>query len=277
MNAEKGLIHAKLADLLADVPDIAKDGRNVQQGFSFRGIDQCYNVLHPLFAKHRVVVIPTVLEWTQSDRVTAKGGTLLFIVLKMAFDFYAEDGSCVRAVTLGQAMDSGDKAANKAMAVALKYALFQTFLIPTEETVTDPDADSHPASRPAAKPVTKPPAPAAAPGQTPPGPVCSCGTPLVLKTAGPKTKIPGEQYWTCPKSTKAVRHEGGFWKAADWTLHLEHEAAKASGKPPAPAAAKPASVCPFCGDKGTTAGCSPGYRKCTRCKGAAGKAPIFEE
>ncbi|MFS0844210.1 MAG: ERF family protein [Roseburia hominis] len=30
-------------------------------------------------------------------------------------------------------MDSGDKATNKAMSVAFKYACFQVFCIPTEE------------------------------------------------------------------------------------------------------------------------------------------------
>jgi hypothetical protein len=39
-------------------------------------------------------------------------------------------------------MDSGDKASNKAMSVALKYACFQLFMIPKEEMV-DPDQESH--------------------------------------------------------------------------------------------------------------------------------------
>jgi translation elongation factor EF-Ts len=39
-------------------------------------------------------------------------------------------------------MDSGDKATNKAMAIAMKYACFQVFCIPTEE-MQDPDKESH--------------------------------------------------------------------------------------------------------------------------------------
>ena len=39
-------------------------------------------------------------------------------------------------------MDSGDKATNKAMSIAFKYACFQVFCIPTEEMV-DPDAECH--------------------------------------------------------------------------------------------------------------------------------------
>ena len=45
-------------------------------------------------------------------------------------------------VVVGEGMDSGDKASNKAMSVALKYACFQLFMIPTEEMV-DPDAETH--------------------------------------------------------------------------------------------------------------------------------------
>ena len=37
-------------------------------------------------------------------------------------------------------MDSGDKATNKAMSIAYKYACFQVFCIPTEEMM-DPDAE----------------------------------------------------------------------------------------------------------------------------------------
>jgi hypothetical protein len=51
----------------------------------------------------------------------------------------AEDGSKHTVVTVGEAMDSGDKASNKAMSAAYKYAAFQTFCIPTEG---DNDADS---------------------------------------------------------------------------------------------------------------------------------------
>ena len=52
---------------------------------------------------------------------------------KIKYIFYAEDGTSVEAITIGEGMDSGDKATNKSMAIAMKYALFQVFCIPTEE------------------------------------------------------------------------------------------------------------------------------------------------
>ena len=90
----------------------------------------------------------------KKDRQTAKGGNLIYSILKMKYTFYASDGSSVSAVVIGEGMDSGDKASNKAMAVAMKYAMFQVFCIPTEE-LTDPDAYSPPPSLPAPPPTVK--------------------------------------------------------------------------------------------------------------------------
>jgi hypothetical protein len=63
-------------------------------------------------------------------------------MLKMQYTFFADDGSSVKAVVMGEGMDSGDKASNKAMAVAHKYAIVQMFAIPTEDD-KDPENDSH--------------------------------------------------------------------------------------------------------------------------------------
>ncbi|MGG5836095.1 ERF family protein [Huaxiibacter chinensis] len=123
---------------------ISKDRENRQQGFSFRGIDQVYNALAPMLAKHGLVILPRITERTVTERVTQKGGVLFYVAVKAEFDFVAtEDGSRHTVVTYGEAMDSGDKATNKAMSIAYKYAAFQTFCIPTEQTAIDADAEVH--------------------------------------------------------------------------------------------------------------------------------------
>lgn len=123
---------------------ISKDRENRQQGFSFRGIDQVYNALAPMLAKHGLVILPRITERTVTERTTQKGGVLFYVVVKAEFDFVAtEDGSKHTVVTYGEAMDSGDKATNKAMSIAYKYAAFQTFCIPTEQTAIDADAEVH--------------------------------------------------------------------------------------------------------------------------------------
>ena len=135
---------------------IEKSRKNVQQGYMFRGIDDVYGALSPLLAKHGLCILPRVVSRDVTERQTAKGGLLFYTVLTVEFDFVAvEDGSKHTIVTVGEAMDSGDKPSNKAMSAAYKYAALQAFAVPTEG---DNDADAHtheiaPARHPAGKPI----------------------------------------------------------------------------------------------------------------------------
>ncbi|ELY4141589.1 ERF family protein, partial [Cronobacter sakazakii] len=87
---------------------------------------------------------PRITERTVTERTTPKGTVLFYVVVKAEFDFVStKDGSVHTVVTYGEAMDSGDKATNKAMSIAYKYAAFQAFCIPTEETAIDADAEVH--------------------------------------------------------------------------------------------------------------------------------------
>lgn len=138
---EQPKIYGAVASIMDEVGAIGKDKRNATQGFMYRGIDDVMNTLHPLFAKHHVFLVPECLEHHREERVKSGGGVLAFTIVKVKYTLYAEDGSCVSAVVFGEGMDSGDKGTNKAMAIAMKYALFQIFCIPTEEMV-DPDSES---------------------------------------------------------------------------------------------------------------------------------------
>lgn len=120
---------------------ITKDRTNTQgSGYKFRGIDDVYNAIAPLLAKHGLCILPRVLRRECAERVSQKGGALFYVTVEAEFDFVcSEDGSKHTVKTFGEAMDSGDKATNKAMSAAYKYAAFQAFSIPTE---SDNDADS---------------------------------------------------------------------------------------------------------------------------------------
>ena len=135
-------IYEAISATMADVGAIGKDTKNTQQGFMFRGIDAVMNALQPAMLKNHIFVVPEVLEQTREERTTQKGATLIYSILRMKYTFFAEDGSSVSAVVIGEGMDSGDKASNKAMSIAFKYACFQVFCIPTEE-MKDPDAECH--------------------------------------------------------------------------------------------------------------------------------------
>jgi hypothetical protein len=122
-------------------PGVAKGRKNVQQGYQFRGIDDVMNALSSALPESGMVILPRVMERTEVERQTKSGGALFYVTLRVEFDLVAvEDGSRHTVVTYGEAMDSADKATNKAMSAAYKYLALLTFCIPTEAT-PDTDAD----------------------------------------------------------------------------------------------------------------------------------------
>lgn len=139
------LIYGKIADCMRQMGAIGKDSKNTQQGFMYRGVDAVMNALNPVLTANRMFCVPEVLEQHREERQTRSGGNLIYSILKIRYTLYAEDGSSVSAVVIGEGMDSADKGSNKAMSVAYKYAMFQIFSIPTEELV-DPDGETPPES-----------------------------------------------------------------------------------------------------------------------------------
>ena len=136
-------IYAALNAIMNDIGSIGKERQNQQQHFMFRGIDQVMNTLKPLLAKHHVNIIPEVVDMKREERRTGSGGTLMYSILTVKHHFVTTDGSEIVSTTIGEGMDSGDKASNKAMSIAFKYACFQVFCIPTEEMAKeDPDLNT---------------------------------------------------------------------------------------------------------------------------------------
>lgn len=125
------------------IEGIAKDSRNAQQGYNFRGIDAVYNALSPILALHKLCILPRILKREVVERESAANKALFYVTVEAEFDIVAaEDGSKHIVRTFGEAMDSGDKATNKAMSAAYKYAVMQAFAIPTQGD-NDADATTH--------------------------------------------------------------------------------------------------------------------------------------
>lgn len=121
---------------------ISKGRKNVQQGYAFRGIDDVYNAISTLLAANGLTIIPMVESREVEERETKNGGALFYVTVKVSYrlTLSADPTSFATAVVYGEAMDSGDKATNKALSAAYKYLCLQTFCIPTEG---DNDADAH--------------------------------------------------------------------------------------------------------------------------------------
>ena len=134
---------------------VAKASRNEQQGFNFRGIDAVVNTVGPALREAGVIVVPSVsrldydpvqVERRRGDRVDIQHS--IQVRAHVTYRFIAEDGSEVEVPVVGEAIDYGDKGVAKAMSVAFRIALLQTFAIPTD----DPDPDTEVYQRGSAPP-----------------------------------------------------------------------------------------------------------------------------
>jgi hypothetical protein len=138
-------VYAAIAAVMGDLAKtgISKDQTNTFDKYKFRGIDDVYNALAPLLAKHKLLILPRVLERHSEERTSKDNKAVFYITVVAEFDFVAaEDGSKHTVRAYGEAMDRGDKGTNKAMTAAYKYACFEAFCIPTEGA-DDADAETH--------------------------------------------------------------------------------------------------------------------------------------
>lgn len=143
---QQQLIYQRISDALKETDSISKERKNQIQGYNFRGIDDVYNSIHSVLAKNQIFTASEIVEKERIEWETQKGGRMTEYVIQIRWRFYTTDGSYVTTETVGQAMDSGDKAANKAMSAAHKYAFLQIFAIPTEG-VNDTENHSHEPTR----------------------------------------------------------------------------------------------------------------------------------
>ncbi len=148
METNTGAIYAKMSAIMADVKPIAKDQQAKQ--YKFRGVDQIYNELHSILAKHGVFTTSEVKD-IKHDHVTAKNQygkeqTITRCIATIAFTFWAEDGSSVTSEATGEQLDFHDRATAGAFSDADKTALLKVFKIPTDE---QKDAELNPIDVPA--------------------------------------------------------------------------------------------------------------------------------
>lgn len=127
-SARKMNIYEAISRCMEEIGAVGKDAVNKQQGFKYRGIDAVMNAINPALVKNHVFIVPEVLEQQRQERTTNKGAVLIYSICRIKYTFYAEDGSSIEAITVGEGMDSGDKATNKAMAIAFKLCMLSGIL-----------------------------------------------------------------------------------------------------------------------------------------------------
>jgi hypothetical protein len=133
---ETKLIYQKMAAIMKDVEAIGKDNTPTSGAkYNFRGIDDMYNAIHDLMAKHEVFCMPVVVDSERGEYTTAKGTKMQHVTSIIKYSYYATDGSYVESSMVGEGADTGDKATAKSCAMAHKYNLVQSFLIKTGDKV----------------------------------------------------------------------------------------------------------------------------------------------
>ena len=135
----KNIWEAQLA-VMREVSYVQKKGRvgEGKYGYSFAGEADLIAQLRPAMVNHGVTMYPSACELLGTEEYKTRSGNRNSLILsKRTFVFaHATSGTQCEVVVFGEASDTGDKRASKAMTLAKKYALREFFLI---ETGDDPD------------------------------------------------------------------------------------------------------------------------------------------
>ncbi|MFM9656776.1 ERF family protein [Streptomyces scabiei] len=124
-----------------DIRGISKREQYNQAGtrFNFRGVDTVVNVFGPVTLKHGVNILSSKVEATYGEKTTAKGTKMRECSVLVTWTIMGPLGDTLTLQTMGEALDTADKATTKAQSVALRTLLLGFGLTPTHDK--DPDAD----------------------------------------------------------------------------------------------------------------------------------------
>lgn len=139
------------AAVMVEVSAVGKDGKFDAAGvrYNFRGIDGVVNAVGPALRKHRVVIVPSVLDANYREVETGAKRTLMReCTVKVRYRVYGPGGDYFDGEVFGEALDSSDKGTAKATSVAYRTFLLQALTIPTHE----PDPDEYRPERSDARP-----------------------------------------------------------------------------------------------------------------------------
>ena len=133
----------KIAKAANDMGAIAKDGKNKNQDFQFISESAIKAAVRKVSAKYGFTIFPKQIKnITRYERTTSRGGTLYFYDVMQ--EFVVTDGKEeMIGEMMGTGSDTGDKAFNKAVTVALKNFEKQLFNV-SDKSENDPDSETPP-------------------------------------------------------------------------------------------------------------------------------------
>lgn len=129
------LVKAKV-QVMARVPYVQKQKADGLR-YTFAGEAAFIEKLHPAMVEAGLTIAPEGMVLVHHEAYkTASGAAMNRVIVQGTYRLSHVSGQSEVIQCLGEGADSGDKAVNKAMTGAYKYALRQSFLI---ETGNDPD------------------------------------------------------------------------------------------------------------------------------------------
>lgn len=145
-------IYTAINNVMKELKAVPKDGKvTFGNKYEYRRVDDVYQAVNPIMAKHGVFNTCTIVDHESTEVKNSNNYSERYVKLHLQYTFYATDGSSITTQAIGEAMDSRDKAYNKAMSAGHKYALQQLFIITGNE---DTEQDNTPV--PEVKPTSKP-------------------------------------------------------------------------------------------------------------------------
>lgn len=136
-------LHAKIAEIVEVVDHVEKDGFNSQHNYAYTSEAAFLRALRGEMAQRGLTLFPAVVP--DSVQITGRTdggkGSITSCVMQYTITD-SESGESIVVSVPSQGYDTLDKGAFKAMTGALKYALRQTFMLPTGD---DPEGNDAPA------------------------------------------------------------------------------------------------------------------------------------
>jgi len=138
-------IHQLLVEARRMIGAIGKNARNSEQNYNYRGVDDVVNAAAPVFNRLGILgPMPIASSAGYRDVRTSRDKPAREVTVQVTYRFTGLPlGDHLDIVVPGESMDMGDKGTPKAMSVALRIALLQALLIPTEDLHPDPDSQSY--------------------------------------------------------------------------------------------------------------------------------------
>lgn len=126
-------VHQAIAAAALAVGAVGKGGK-MEAGparYKYRTLDDLMNAVHEPLCDNGVTFVPSNIQMLDTIEKTTKSGSIQYHLRALVtYAIYGPAGDCVYATVIAEGTDTGDKAGNKLMSGAYKYAIGQVLSIP---------------------------------------------------------------------------------------------------------------------------------------------------